>query len=235
MTGDAYSMASKALHESGRLFFGATGNTPVASVTPFPYPDIMLPPWVVLVGGAHSECGAQETMSGHPMELAANFTQKLPSNTTTDESWWTAGTSFAAPAMAGTFGQALLGLRGSLGTGPHAGALWRGEPTPAGPLADGELSNEDLRAAFALHARYFATTDYEPTAAMCLTAAQVGGVPGPVGPAPWQDQGWGYAGPAEAQAVVQWLAGNGDEPPAKPAAAEAWMAQVQAARAVVKG
>jgi hypothetical protein len=236
LAGSAYSEASRALHDSGRLFFGAAGNTYATGATPVPYPDIMLPPWVVLIGGAHSECGAQEMNSGHPMEVAGNFTQRLPAPMDPSALWWTSGTSFATPAVAGAFGQALLDVRQALGSGPHDGVLWRGEaPGAAGPLADGDLTQEELRAAVAAHARWFAPAEYAPASPMCLTAAQVGAVPAPVGPAPWMDLGWGYAGPAEARAAAAWLLGTGAEPDAKPAAAVAWMAALQQARGAVKG
>jgi hypothetical protein len=232
--GDRYSQATKALHDSGRLFVGASGNTYVVGVTPVPYPDIMLPPWVVLVGGAHSQCGAQELNSGHPMELAANFTQRLPQAENTSGALWVSGTSFAAPALAGAFGHALLRIR-QAGYGPAPGALAQGAATMEGPLTDGTLTQEELRDAFHRHARWFAPAEFSPNQPVCATAIQFGGVPAPVGATPWTDLGWGYAGPDEAESAAQWILGLAAGPEPKPAEAQLWMDGLQELRTAVKG
>ena len=136
--------------------------------------------------------------------------------------------------MAGAFGQALLDVRAAARGDPHDGVLWKGTGQPGSPLADGDLTNEELRSAMAAHATWFEATDYQPAHPLCLTAAQVGGAPVPLGPAPWTSVGWGYTGPAEARAAAAWLLG-GPAPTAKPMEATLWMDGLGQARAALKG
>lgn len=226
----AYPGATKRLTETGRLFVAPTGNTPVTGVTPVPYPAVVLPPWVVAVGGAHSRCHAAEVQAGRPATFAGDFTESFPATEST--TGWVAmsGTSFTAPQVAGAFGRALVEVRRLFGPARVPGALWAGRAGP-GALRDGRLTADEVYDAFTATARYFQPTEFEP--AKCpspdssLTSLPA---PVPVSATPWVDLGWGYVGEAEATRAAAVLLGRAPRP-GKPAAAVAYLAAVQQARA----
>lgn len=230
----SYSSATRALAETGRLFFGPTGNTPVTAVTPVPYPDVDLPPWVVLVGGAHSECRAGEALAGRPAELVGNFSQTLADSASTDRYFETAGTSFATPQVAGFFGRALVDVRRAVGAGREPGALAVGPTASGSPFEDGRLTAEELRETFHATASWFGTTEFAPGCGFPLLGPGSPEVSTavPVTPAPWLDMGWGYVGEAEAALAARVALGL-EPAPEKPAAAAAHMAAVTAARAAL--
>lgn len=218
-----YFRASRAFAESGRLFFGFSGNTAVAAEGFLVYPGTGAPHHNVLVGGVHSDCMAHDLLASKPVEFVGNFTQRLAKTKSVDE-WVTfSGVSFATPAVAGTFGNALLQLRRALPpTTGEPGTLWSGEPLEGPWLDDGKLTGQDMRHAFTLVASWFPTTGATLPCPWSRTAA-------PVSATPWIEMGWGYVGPQEAQLAAAILLG--DAPlPQKPAPAIAYMNGLMIAR-----
>lgn len=220
--------ATRKLTERGGLFFGASGNEPVFGSVEVLYRGYSLPPWVVMVGGAHSECGAVELKAGKPTEFVGNFSQVLAEPGSVSEYSVASGTSFSTPQVAGMFGLALLDVRRNRGYGRTDGVLHVGdEIRDSSALRDGVLTGEELRSAVSRAARYFAPTDYS-----CVRLASSGGTPIPASPTPWVEMGWGYVGREEAGAAAQWVLGRavlGE----KPESARAYMEQFQAARSAV--
>jgi hypothetical protein len=205
-----YAKATRELYRSGRTHFVFAGNSPVAGTTvlpvlpgapgvPIPYPHFSFPPWVVMVGGAHSECHATELMAGDPPDFVGNFTQPVALAETLDGMAWAAGTSFATPQLAGAFGAILLQARRALpATTGAPGTLWSGPAQTAPHLADGALTTDDILDAMARSARHFATADYEVGCPRAI-------YPVPASAMPWMEMGWGYIGPEETAAAAAGL------------------------------
>lgn len=222
--------ATRKLARHGGLFFGASGNEPVYGSAELLYRGYSLPPWVVMVGGAHSECGAVELRAGKPTEFVGNYTQILAEPGSVSGYRAISGTSFSTPQLAAAFGQALLEVRRSLGYGRAEGALHVGSRiAESAALEDGSLTGEEVRDAVSRAARYFFPTDYSACRWSSPTSP---GNPVPASPTPWVDMGWGYVGQEEARAAARWVLGQADIEE-KPAGARAYMAQFQAARAAV--
>lgn len=207
--------ATKALSDSGRLYFAGSGNRPVSSAEPA-ITQYQFPPWVVSVGGAHyensmrhyfpeaaSHCYAAEFFSGKPMDVAGQFAQALAWVESIDQEGVFTGTSFAAPQVAGSVAQVLVELRRFLGDQRTPGRYWSGIAQPAGPLGDGFLEADELMAAVQSAARHFQTGHFEEA---CIP---LGGLymPVPVSPTPWVDMGWGYFGADEVLDAVDILLG----------------------------
>ncbi len=231
--------ATRTLHGEGGLFFAASGNTPVTVDNEVFYPGYNLPPWVVDVGGVHSQCQGSEPGAGSPAELVGDFAQDLPSWDAANGTDRYVGTSFATPQVAGTFGETLARVLEDAGTGEEAGeALWSGE-SREGLLEDGLLTSEELREALSLSASYFETADFRADCleedgqalVSCATQADIGCTEAalnnlrkssPVSPSPWVEMGWGYPGPEAVEKAVGFILGEAEEPE-KPEEAHAWM------------
>lgn len=224
VSGD-YARATKAFHDAGRLFFSFAGNEPVPASPLLIYGGTSLPPWTVMVGGAHSECKGTEVLAGKPPEFVGNFTMTLATVQDTTATRPISGTSFATPQVAGSFGRALLRVRERLGPGAGEG-LWSGTPQATPWLEDGVLTADEMRDVFSRVATYFAPQEFDPSCTANL--------PAPATPTPWVDMGWGYVGDEEAELAARVLLG--DEPaPEKPILAQAHMRGHQAAREAAFG
>lgn len=218
-----YHKASKAFSDTGRLFFGFSGNSAVAAEGFLVYPGTGGPHHNVLVGGAHSDCQAHDLIASKPVEFVGNFTQRLAKTESVDEWVVFSGVSFATPAVAGAFGNALLQIRRALPpTTGEANTLWSGAPLDGPWLDDGKLTGQDLRHAMSLVASWFPTTGATLPCSWSHTAA-------PVSPTPWIEMGWGYVGPQEAQMVAAVVLGEAPLPQ-KPAPAVAYMNGLMLAR-----
>lgn len=234
-----YPAATKALHDSGRLFVTGTGNTFVTTVNY--YPDIALPPWVLLVGGAQDydpdtgeACNATYADAARPAEVVGDYAWILPNNTDMTSQQWETGTSFASPQVAAEFGRVLIGVRQTLGDRRGLGALWSGKSVPGTVLDDGALTGEEVRNTLTATATLFATQDYNPACAanvaqnFALRDLQ-GEVPLPVSPTPWIELGWGFVGDAAADLAIEVITGQASAP-AKPAQAAQYMDLIMQAR-----
>jgi len=235
----AYPAATRALRDSGRMFVTGTGNTFVTGVNT--YPDINLPPWVFLVGGAQDfdpesglACNATYADAGRPAEVVGNYAWILPSNTDMTTQYWLTGTSYASPQVAAEFGRVLIGVRRALGDRRAAGAVWAGPAVADTVLDDGRLTGEEVRRVLTSTATLFATQDFNPECAVGTAASfalrnlQIE-VPLPVSPTPWVELGWGFVGAGAADLAVDVITGNAP-PPAKPAEAARYMDAFMALR-----
>lgn len=222
----AYQHATRRLHEQGRLFFAATGNTPVNGLVnptaPYPIFDYNHPPWVVNVGGAQSGCGSAVQTAGTLPELVGDFTQELPRVETTTEDVYPQGTSFATPQVAGRAGAVLQGLRERLGDTRDDGALWAGDAGPGPFLEDGRITQEEIRFVLQRSAEHFTTTEFDPLGTECMGQVSIR----PVGPAPVADLGWGYPSQATVDAAIGQLLGESEVPQRDQITVEAMQAQM---------
>lgn len=242
----SYQQSTRDLSASGRMFFAATGNYAAGGMMPDPIQGYDYPPWVVAVGGmaarnpfpdgVEKDCNAIEAMSGVPVEMLGEFSQNLPLAESIDGYDVKSGTSYSAPQLAARFGQALANVRSELGDTRAPGALWAGKATGSGALADGELTAEEMRGAFAAAARYVHPADFN---AGCIAelaqrdpVLSVVAPKRPVTATPWVDMGWGYVGAEEAAGAADVILGRSSAGQ-KPAAAVTFMDGFMAARAAV--
>lgn len=184
-----------AFAESGRLFFAASGNAFVLSLTGHlpPGPPVTgydVPPWVVPVGGGLKridraqpldDCNLVSPYAGKPAEFVGDFTQRLPAVESVAGYREMSGTSFATPQVATRFARALVGVRERFGDTRARGALWAGPARPSRVLDDGRLTASELRDVLAGTAELFATTDANrraywrcPTGSTCRPARRRG-------------------------------------------------------------
>lgn len=242
----SYQQATRDLSDTGRMFFAATGNYVAGGMMDVagPDPGYTYPPWVVAVGGMAARnpfpdavekvCNAIEVLSGIPAEMIGDFSQNLPLAESVAGYDVVSGTSFSAPQLAARFGQALANVRSELGDTRAPGALWAGKATGSGALADGLLTADEMRKAFAAEARYVEPTDFNPGCIAELARRDpVMGVIAPKRPAtatPWVDMGWGYVGAEEAAVAADAILGRGSAEQ-KPDAAVTFMDAFMAARA----
>jgi len=207
-----FAEATYELWESGTPFVAFSGNQVVTgfrpNVNPFPLAEVQFPPWVYLAGGAHPECDSSESLAGKPPEVVGDFTQRLPEPAHVTARSNISGTSFATPQIAGELGELLLELRRSQGPGPPSNSenatMWKGNPVPDSPLADGRLQLPELRTAIHHSATYFETGDYRHE---CGTQLRT-----PVGPGPYVQMGWGYVGDNETGRALNVVLGNAELP-----------------------
>lgn len=187
------------------------GNTPAPTLV---YGQIAHPQ-IILVGGAHDD-GAGEAASGTIVDVVSHYCRPVASAWSTRE-WVTAcGTSFSAPTVAGTLGDAILQVRQESG---YVGGL-------DGDLVDVTtgISIQDVRQALNLTATY----DPEPR------FEEDGGTPIPhAGPAPYLQWGWGFMDSSRAGALVKCL--TGDCPPAKDPETQEYMAAIHELRRAYYG
>lgn len=230
-TGD-YPTATRALRDSGRMFVTGTGNTFVTGLNT--YPDINLPPWVLLVGGAQDfdpdqgmACNATYADAARPAEVVGNYAWILPANSDLSTQYWLTGTSYASPQVAAEMGRVLIGVREALGDKRDAGTVWSGKPVAGTVLEDGRLTGQEVREVLTSTATLFATQDYNPSCArhvatnFALRNLQ-GEVPSPVSATPWVELGWGFVGHAAADVAVDVITGRAPAP-GKPAEAARYM------------
>ncbi|HUP91053.1 MAG TPA: hypothetical protein VM074_02305 [Solimonas sp.] len=240
---------AQATHEfeaSGRLYFAGSGNGAVLSALditgPVPYYNWDVPPWVTVVGGAYAHhvstfdgtafpaCNLIEHFSGIPTEFIGNWEQDVPTPDSTNLYARVGGTSFATPEVAGRAGQVLLELRRELGDVRSDGALWAGAPVPNPPsLADGRLTNDELREVLGQAAVYFSTTGFDAGCANDLVQVS-GRAVSPASPTPWAEMGWGYVGVESVTIAVDAILGRAQVAP-KPPGAMFYMSAFAAARA----
>jgi hypothetical protein len=234
---EGYAAGTRALWDRGGLAFGPTGNglvTPNAQYLgpTFSMHFVSLPPWVVMVGGSESACNAVPPAASKPPEFVSDYTQALPSAGNETSRALVGGTSFSTPKAAGLFGQALSRVRQALPGTVADGALWKGEPGPGPWLADGALTNAELREAMAQAAVHFATADYVAPPGCPLSPPHrvtIDPPPAPASATPWTEMGWGHLGPEQAGlAADRILAGAA---PARDPATVAWMGALAEARA----
>lgn len=242
----SYQQSTRDLSASGRMFFAATGNFAAGGMMPDPIQGYDYPPWVVAVGGmaagnpfpdaVEKTCNAIDVLSGVPAEMLGEFSQNLPLGESIDGYDIKSGTSYSAPQLAARFGQALANVRSELGDTRAPGALWAGKATGSGALADGELTAEEMRNAFAATARYVAPTDFNPGCIAELAqrdpVLSVVTPKRPVTATPWVEMGWGYVGAEEAVGAADVILGRSSAGQ-KPAAAVTFMDGFMAARAAV--
>ncbi|MBW3582722.1 MAG: S8/S53 family peptidase [Euryarchaeota archaeon] len=215
--------ATRAAWATGKLIVFSAGNDPTPHVTD--YHDG--PPWVVSVGGADPYRKGEAWMASKAPDVLANYTAIAPRSGTDDGYVAVPGTSFSAPVVAGALADAVLRLRS--GTG-HIGGIQDGALVAAGETT---WRNSDVRDALNRTARYWTTTDHDPTADHPAQApedplfALDAGVP--INPAaPWLQMGWGYIDGTTGRAMAEGLMGG--TLPDKPAEAHTYRDQVQSAR-----
>jgi hypothetical protein len=199
----AYANATYELWETGRPFIPPSGNQVVSSFgpqyqpgNPFPYADVQLPPWVIPAGGVHSACDGSEPRGGKPPEVVGDFVQRLPAPGTMTQEVRISGTSFAAPQVAGEFGQVLTGLRQALGPGDSGeDSVYSGSSVNGSILEDGRLTIPEFRKVVHHSATYFEAEEFEVGCGGRPTpgpAPDVGATP--VSASPYVQMGWGYVG-----------------------------------------
>lgn len=235
----AYPAATRALRDSGRMYVTGTGNTFVTGINH--YPDIALPPWVFLAGGAQDfdpqtgdPCNATFADAARPAEVVGNYAWILPSNADMSGQYWLTGTSYAAPQVAAEFGRVLIGVRRLLGDRRVPGALWSGPAISGTVLDDGRLTGEEVRGVLTMTATLFGTLDFGPDCASNIAAnfalrSLQAEVPLPVSPAPWVELGWGFVGHAAADQAVDVITGKAVAPRKSSEAAQ-YMNEFMAAR-----
>jgi len=237
-----YAAATRALADSGRIFFAATGDivTFATDVRIGPPPtEYDAPPWVVMVGGAYEDlgalsdgyytaCHATDAQAGRPADFAAEFLQLVAAVETVHGYTWFAGTSGSAPQLAGRFAQALRGLRAAKGDHRGPGLLWTGTPIASPALKDGKLTAEEMRTAFAGAARYWHGREIDAACAGYVATFELGLTPMPVA-LPWANFGWGYVGRQETDDSLSILLGT-KIPLAKPLQATDFMNAFMLAR-----
>jgi len=222
-----YAAATRALADSGRFFFAASGDFVTFAtderVGP-PSIEYDAPPWVVMVGGAYEDlapfgftaCHATDAQAGKPADFAGEFLQLAPAVETVAGYTQFGGTSASAPQIAGRFAHALRGIRQVKGDHRGPGLLWTGVPSPSPALKDGKLTAEELRTAFAGAGRYWHGREIDPACAAWLVFGSTSYTPAviPMG-LPWAQMGWGYVGRDEAQNAIAIVLGT-RQPDVKP-------------------
>lgn len=213
-------MRTKAFWDQGKLTFVAAGNDGTATFLD----QFDGPPWVVAVGGADSEpANTSYTLTARPFDVVADHNNTLPSHKDVYALTDWVGTSFSSPQAAGAVAEAIL--RARIATG-HTGGITDGAlvvGAGAGPLADGRLTNDEVRDAMNATARYLDAEGLfvpDPVRTPVLPVA------------PWLQQGWGHVGPATVEGLTSVLTGTATAP-AKPAEVEAQQGAYQAVRELV--
>ncbi|HWG92515.1 MAG TPA: S8/S53 family peptidase, partial [Candidatus Thermoplasmatota archaeon] len=158
------------------------------------------PAWVVAVGGADPETRGETSSASKGAEVVSDYSPALPTVNSVDAMEEMYGTSFATPIVAGVAAEALTLVR-AVGLSATA---------------------DQLRTALHQAAEYWDTTDYSVPGYIGTSQ------PIPVAPTPWVQMGWGYLNVEHIGPVAGALAGNA--PPAKDAAAVAYMDAQMAAR-----
>ena len=203
-----------AVVENKKIHTGAADNTPSPAVQD----PTAGPPWSIGVSGyAEEDDDQKETMSGSYPDIAADWTQMLPNHDDIDGYHQTSGTSFATPRTAGILSMILTMLRqdsGDIGTGASE--------ERGGLLVNGtnlSISNDDIRDALNLSARYPSASTWDPTSGTL-----------PISPvAPCTQVGWGVVNLSNIQPIHDHLAGI-DSMPQRPADVVACMEANQAMR-----
>lgn len=226
---DAFAATYQQAVLDGKLVVQAGGNDPS--------PNLLFyggAPWIISVGGAEAAEKGPDPSTSQPVDVVAQMTVAgLARNSSNEETFTGAGTSFGAPAVAGVLAEALYQLRA--GTG-HDGGIVDGAFVAAGGRV---VTNVDLRNALNLTAAYWQPTEYEPTVNASrnpvLTVLGRGSpalphVEGtPVGP--WVQMGWGFVDDSTDEAMVALLT-DATSPPDKRDAA-AYMEKLFALRSEV--
>ncbi|HUR41008.1 MAG TPA: S8 family serine peptidase [Verrucomicrobiae bacterium] len=196
-----YASAAKRWAEAGKLYFIASGNTPLSATgypVPLPTSDRTLPPWFTVVGGAYAECRGSERNAGRPTEFASEYVVTVGAVNSMDEYETVSGTSFSTPLVATRFAQALKRVRIALGDTREPGVYWSGTPLNTTYLADGKLTRDELYDAFAKAADLFLADEYTGPCGSNGVAAS---------PQPWLEMGWGYVGPEQAALAADLILG----------------------------
>lgn len=209
--------------QRGQLVIALTHNDPAPSITG---EDGV--PWIISVGGANPVThGPDPTTGTVPDVIAQDVDAHLANHTNLTGYRWSAGTSFAAPMVAGVAAEALAQTGSRLG--PHK-------------LARG-FTAAQVREALNRTARYWSPTDYRPgSPAAAVNSSDPTNVTGierlaagtsvPALPAvgasplgPWIQMGWGYIDESTLPALVACLRGNC---PTRPTGAATYMGAVHA-------
>lgn len=194
--------ASHEAEQAGKLVIAAAGNMAVPAALS---DRIAGPPWVVAVGGV--ENGGQDAESAMLPDVVANWTINAPSPGSTTPHKHT-GTSFAAPAAAGTIAHALIELRA---TGPLPPARPGGIPVPIGnsATAKGFLTPSEVRAALNASAVPVPATAWNAGASIANISSDPPTIP--VTPPGIAQTGWGYIDGSRATTIAQALEGHGPQ------------------------
>lgn len=218
-----YTQAARQWVEAGRLYFVGSGNYPTSLVgypIPTPSGDRTIPPWFTVIGGSYSECRGTELNAGKPAEFSSEYHAVAPANDSSSEYQDVSGTSFSTPLVATHVAQALKRVRTVLGDTRGTGTYWSGTPRGSGYLMDGELSREDIFAAFTDAADLFVSDQY---------TGPCGSNGVPSSPQPWVEMGWGHVGRAQGSLAADIILGV-LQAPAKPVEQRRYMDAYMAAR-----
>ncbi|HVL87456.1 MAG TPA: S8/S53 family peptidase [Candidatus Thermoplasmatota archaeon] len=220
--------------ENGKLVVGAAGNEPVP---PWMAPDPGAP-WSIGVGGAWSNTRGETAVASKTPDFVSEFVVKVASKETTADEWyWSTGTSYGAPFVAGVVSRAIYEVRETWGHGKSIiDGAYAVHP-------DGHrLTNTDVRLALNRTAAYWSPTDYsapsDPTSCLVCT---VGGATVPITPeipgtpvGPWLQMGWGFVNESTVPALVSVLLGE-IPLPEKPEGAKHFMDQIFKLREIYWG
>lgn len=172
--------ASRAADASGKLVVFSAGNEPAPS-----YTDAYSgPPWVISVGGAQDGGRSHAALASTFPDVVANFTECVPTALSRSGCTFAAGTSLAAPTVAGILAQTL----GQLRSGGPSDAL--------------DFTNHDVRAALNLSARMPRPGQWEPFEPEPDPVSTLGNVTIPV-VVPTAQFGWGYVDATSGSEIVR--------------------------------
>ncbi len=189
---------------NNKIHTGAADNTPSPAVQ-----DATAgPPWSIGIAGYAEEGDDQkETMSGSYPDIAADWTQVLPTHDDVDGYHETSGTSFATPRTAGILSFVLEHLRGEVGdmgsgasSENRSGLLVDGVWPEGNPNAGSEagITNAVVRNALNLSAWYPSFSTWDPSAGTM-----------PISPvAPCTQVGWGVVNMSNIQPMIEHLNGT---------------------------
>lgn len=186
--------------DTGRPVVVGAGNQPTSSTTG----EHSGPPWVITVGGGYNRShGEAAEASKHPDVLGPYLVQAAH-HRSLERRQWSAGTSFSAPVVSGTLGEALHRVRQAVDdfSGYEQGALVQARDSE-GALEDGELTLAELRTGLNQSAVYWEPTDFDPTRSPTAFATPV-----PIAPTPWPQMGWGFVNGTRVQPLADHLLGE---------------------------
>jgi hypothetical protein len=95
--------SSRSAAASGKLVVILAGNYPNPTLTGY----TVGPPWVIAAGGYEAANKGEAAPASKGVDVIANFSAEVADPKATDGTLWNAGTSFSAPAVAGTLSRAL--------------------------------------------------------------------------------------------------------------------------------
>jgi subtilisin family serine protease len=217
--------ASQLAHRNGKIVIAASGNQA--------FPPAMQhyggPPWVINVGGFIPQARGESAVSAKGVDVVANYTEVVAKAATRNETRADAGTSFAAPIVAGVLARALYEVRSSLHhrqgiMDDHALAVK--DESSGAPL---RLTSKDFWDALNATAVEFAPTDWDSGQVISNGTSWIVDPNLPI-IVPAAQMGWGYVHGGLAPAITEWVLSPDHKLPDSKSMTAQVQAQRQAAR-----